>query len=90
MSIGYIPKKRAKAKKQRRLRKKYKNFSCETCAKREFGYKDGPCKKRYQSSRIGGIWVGNYENCEYWKADPNYNREQAELPKKKVLKKKKY
>lgn len=89
MSIGYIPKKRAKARKQRRLRKKYKNFSCETCAKRHWDYKDGPCRKRYQASRIGGIWVGNYENCDQWKADPNYNREQAELLQKKVTKKKK-
>ena len=87
MSIGYIPKKRAKVRKQRRLRKKYKNFSCETCAKRHWDYKDGPCRKRYPT--IGGIWSGDYENCEYWKADPNYNREQAEKPQKKVIKKKK-
>lgn len=89
MSIGYIPKKRAKARKQRRLRKKYKNFSCETCAKRHLDYKDGPCKKRYQASRIGGILVSFYENCDQWKADPNYNREKSELLGKKVLKRKK-
>ena len=89
MSIGYIPKKRAQARKQRKLRKKYKNFSCESCAKRHLDYPLGACKKRYQASRIGGIWVSFYENCDEWKADPNYNREQVELLKKKVLKKKK-
>ena len=68
MSIGYIPKKRAKARKLRRLRKKYKNFSCETCAKRHLDYEYGPCRKRYLRS-YGGIWVANYENCDQWKAD---------------------
>lgn len=89
MSIGYIPKKRAKAKRLRRLRKKYKNFSCETCAKRHWDYKDGPCRKRYQASRIGGIWVSFYENCDEWKADPNYNRAESELLREKILKRKK-
>jgi len=89
MSIGYIPKKRAKVRKQRRLRKKYKNFSCESCAKRHLDYKDGPCRKRYPTRRMGGILVCFYENCDQWKADPNYNRVEAELLRKKVLKRNK-
>ena len=72
MSIGYIPKKRAKVRRLRRLRKKYKNFSCDTCAKRHFDYPLGPCKKRYQASCVGGLWVGYYENCDQWKADKDY------------------
>ena len=31
MSWGYVPKKLKQARRQRRIRKKYKNFSCETC-----------------------------------------------------------
>lgn len=69
MSIGYIPKKRAKEKRLQRLRKKYKNFSCDTCAKSHFDYELGPCKKRYQTTRGGTLIVGYYENCVEWKAD---------------------
>ncbi len=65
MSIGYMPKKRKQIKKMRRLRKKYKNFSCYTCEKSH----NLTCKKRYQSSRIGGILVSYYENCPEWEPD---------------------
>ena len=90
MSIGYIPKKRAQAKRLRRLRKKYKNFSCETCAKRHLDYVGGPCRRRYRASRIGGIWVSNYENCDQWKADSNYKIPKAEVLRDKVFKRKKH
>ena len=68
MSIGYIPKKRKQIKRMRRARKKYKNFSCATCEKS----KNITCRKRYQSSRIGGILISYYENCPDWKADKTY------------------
>jgi len=68
MSIGYIPKRRAKARKQRRLRKKYKNFSCSTCEKSH----NLTCNKRYQASRIGGVLVSYHEICPDWKAYKNY------------------
>lgn len=63
MSIGYISKKRLATKRKQRLRKKYKNFSCETCAKSGFGN----CKKKYVPTPIG-ILVGNFESCYEWKA----------------------
>jgi len=88
MSIGYIPKKRAKARKVRRLRKKYKNFSCLTCAKNHLG--EGFCKKKYIPTPPIGILICNYENCDEWKADPNYNRAEAEMLRDKVLKRKKH
>lgn len=34
MSMGYIPKKKLQTKRQRKIRKKYKNFSCQSCEKR--------------------------------------------------------
>lgn len=64
MSIGYIPKKRAKAKRLRKLRKKYENFSCTTCAKASFGM----CKKAYVPTPPIGLFVCTYENCDEWKA----------------------
>jgi hypothetical protein len=79
MSIGYIPKKRAKARKQRRLRKKYKNFSCSTCQKSH----NLSCPKRYQSYRYGGILVTTYENCPDWKAHKPQKPEPVTPEKKK-------
>lgn len=64
MSMGYIPKKRLYLKRQRKLRKKYKNFSCETCGKRSFG----ECNHRYLPTQPFGIIVCNVSNCKYWKA----------------------
>ena len=64
MSKGYIPKKRLKEKRLRRLRKKYKNFSCDTCAKKQMG----SCEKRYQPTKGGTLMVCYYENCDEWKA----------------------
>ena len=72
MSIGYVSKKRAKIKRMRKLKKKYKNFSCGTCAKRHFDYKFGPCKKRYQATNAGTLLVGYFEHCEKWKSDQKY------------------
>lgn len=65
MSKGYIPKRRAQIRKNRKLRKKYKNFSCETCAKRHFA----DCKKRFIPTPPIGLIVSSYENCNEWKAD---------------------
>ena len=65
MSKGYVSKKRAKAKKQRRLRKKYHNFSCDTCVKAH----NFACLKRYQPIRYGSCVVTRYEFCPEWKAD---------------------
>lgn len=41
MSWGYVPKKLKYARRQRRARKKWKNFSCETCK-----YGEGWCWNR--------------------------------------------
>lgn len=60
MSMGYIPKKRLYIKRQRKLRKKYKNFSCITCAK-AIG-----CK--YKTVCPFGVIMGNIKKCQYWKA----------------------
>ena len=68
MSIGYIPRKRAIAKKKRKLRKKYKNFSCDTCVKCH----NLTCKKRYKAIRFGRILVTYYENCPDWQVDRDY------------------
>lgn len=57
MSMGYIPKKKLKARKQRKLRKKYNNFSCASCEKRVCGIPTG----------IGIAIVGPKENCPNWK-----------------------
>ena len=69
MSMGYIPKKRLYIKRQRKLRKKYKNFSCETCAKthnwEEYGHL---CSHRYELTRSFGMTIYNVQNCKYWKA----------------------
>ena len=58
MSWGYVPKKLNYARRQRRARKKWKNFSCETCL-----YRDDWCGVRLRN--------GNKKNqfCEGWKAD---------------------
>ena len=67
MSIGYIPRKRAIAKKKKKLRKKYKNFSCDTCVKCH----NLTCPKRYKGTRHG-ILVTYYENCPDWQVDRDY------------------
>lgn len=64
MSMGYIPKKRLYLKRQRKLRKKYKNFSCETCEKSGFG----GCNHRYIPTQPFGMIVCYVQNCKYWKA----------------------
>ena len=69
MSMGYIPKKRLYLKRQRKLRKKYKNFSCETCAKtHDWEYYGHLCSHRYELTRPFGMIVSNVQNCKYWKA----------------------
>ena len=64
MSMGYMPKKVKYAKRQQRMRKKYKNFSCKTCSR------DSWCKHRsIPTPPIGAIIVtGNIEFCPDWKA----------------------
>ena len=66
MSIGYMPKKLKNARRQRRMRKKYKNFSCTTCA-------DNPCwRRRSRLTPFGAIITkGNVEFCPYWLASDN-------------------
>jgi len=79
MSMGYIPKKRKKVRHQRRMRKKYKNFSCETCR-----YAEGFCRKR---SRISEKFV----KCEYWKASEKakhpekFKKESNKKPRKGIF-----
>ena len=58
MSWGYIPKKLKRQRRQRLLRKKYKNFSCDTCRFAEVCLK-GLC------SRTSG--KGRVEFCFGWK-----------------------
>lgn len=65
MSMGYIPRKRLQIRRMRKLRKKFKNFSCETCAKRHFII----CEKRFVPTPPVGLIVARYENCDEWKAD---------------------
>ena len=68
MSIGYMPKKLKYARRQRRMRKKYKNFSCTTCA-------DNPCWRRSRLTPFGAfIAVGNVEFCPYWSASDDARR----------------
>lgn len=64
MSMGYMPKKVKYAKRQQRLRKKYKNFSCQTCKYSSF------CKHKISSTLIGVIVVKeNIQFCPHWKAE---------------------
>lgn len=60
MSMGYIHRKKLNARKQRKLRKKYNNFSCSSCAK-NCGIPTPP---------IGGIIIYR-ENCTNWKRKYN-------------------
>ena len=60
MSIGYVPKKRKLAKHQRRMRKKYKKFSCLTCA---YG---STCIKRERRYTCVGVKLSNVEFCPNW------------------------
>lgn len=57
MSIGYIPKKKLYARRQRKLRKKYNNFSCSSCAKGCCGIPTHPF----------GVIIIHRENCPNWK-----------------------
>ena len=61
MGRGHIPKKRLYLMKQRKLRKKYKNFSCQTCAKGFCGIPTPPF----------GTIIAYRENCPNWKAKNN-------------------
>lgn len=65
MSMGYMPKKVQYAKRQQRLRKKHKNFSCKTCKH------SGWCKHYLIPDPPFGIIVlkGNIEFCPHWKAE---------------------
>ena len=58
MSMGYISKKKLYTRRQRKLRKKYKNFSCDTCEKRICGVSFGP---------FGVAVLRRQENCPNWK-----------------------
>ena len=63
MSWGYVPKKLKRQRRERLLRKKYKNFSCLTCA-----YGLGRCPKNgayYRARPIGGRPIA--QNCDCWK-----------------------
>jgi len=68
MSIGYIPKRRAKTARMRKARKKYKNFSCYTCVKCH----NLSCRKRYHPTPYGSLIITYYENCPDWKFDKDY------------------
>ena len=69
MSMGYIPKKKLYVRRQRKLRKKYKNFSCKTCAKTHDWSECGTlCSHRYELTQPFGMVVSNVQNCKYWKA----------------------
>ena len=57
MSMGYIPKKKLYLRRQRKLRKKYKNFSCATCDK-------GICA--IPTPPFGAIMIRRV-NCPNWK-----------------------
>jgi hypothetical protein len=65
MSMGYMPKKVKYAKRQQRMKKKYKNFSCKTCEHHSW------CKhKIIPTPPIGMVVVkGNIEFCPHWKAE---------------------
>lgn len=65
MSIGYMPKKRKQIKKMRRLRKKYKNFSCATCE----NAKTLSCLRRNLLLPNGNALIGYCENCPEWEPD---------------------
>ena len=58
MSWGYVPKKLKYARRRRHVRKKWKNFSCETCL-----HRNDWCWVK--------TWNGNQKRqfCERWKAD---------------------
>lgn len=62
MSMGYMPKKQKFARRQRRMRKKYKNFSCITCDK------NLRCRKRIIPTPPLGLIVTNFEFCPEWVA----------------------
>ena len=63
MSIGYMPKKLKNARRQRRMRKKYKNFSCTTCAYNHW------CRKRIGRTPAGVVITkGSLEFCPDWLA----------------------
>lgn len=60
MSMGYIPKKKLYARRQKKLRKKYLNFSCDSCAT-SCGIPTPPF----------GIIIIHRKNCPNWKRDKN-------------------
>lgn len=87
MSIGYIPKKRKNARHHRRMRKKYKNFSCLTCAFDSTCFKR---ERRFSFSR--GVEFLNVEYCPDWKASEEAKRGykvtntcDVDMPKKRAL-----
>lgn len=57
MSKGYTTKKKKQIKRQRRARKKYKNFSCKTCARVFCGVTTPPF----------GVIITRRENCPNWR-----------------------
>ena len=65
MSMGYIPKKRLYVKRQRKLREKYKNFSCITC---ERAYALIMCCHRSKFEPPFDNIYRNVRKCKYWKA----------------------
>lgn len=62
MSIGYMPKKLKNARRQKRMRKKYQNFSCKTCSKASY------CKIRLVPTPPIGVAIFNREFCPEWVA----------------------
>lgn len=65
MSWGYVPKKLKYARRQRRAREKWRNYSCYTC--RDWNR----CKKRYIPTPPIGVASFTIENCPDWKAKKN-------------------
>ena len=79
MSIGYIPKKLKHERRQRRLKKKYKNFSCETCR-----FKEGCMSTLYFKWELYGEKVN--VSCPSWK--PPYIKSHLSCSKKVAKKRK--
>ena len=84
MSWGYVPKKLKKARRQKRLRKKYKNFSCVTCA-----YGRGCCPKSNVYYRA--LWHGEgaiIKNCTSWEASTEAKAAKGDANKASTTEKK--
>lgn len=75
MSWGYVPKKLRQARRYRRSRKKYKNFSCLTCA-----YGEGVCLERRKRIGYGLTEKTIVEYCKDWTVSEKAKNAEKNMP----------